>query len=96
MESPRIELLGMASNSIVVQTTYRRFPGIVIQGDTLDSWLCILDECQRCIADTEIDEAGECIAELKSMINAQLIHYESVLSQFGIALPYATRNNVTD
>ncbi len=94
MENPEIKLLSMASNSVVVQTPYRRFPGIIIQGDTLHTWYCLLEECQKCVAASDIDEASQCISELRSKIQAHLIHYERVLKEIDLKLPYG--GSVTD
>ena len=74
--SERAELLSRAINYGVVQLPGRRFPGVVVQGDSLYNLVERLDKL-RSLAESHPDEevpAG--LAELHDTLQAALLHYE--------------------
>lgn len=88
MDAQELTILDGACNSIIVKSSKRKFPGVIIQGDTLHSWSSILAESKKCILASDMDEASNCISELQALINAQLAHYETVLRELNLKLPY--------
>jgi hypothetical protein len=87
MERQGLMVYSAASNLAVIEVPGRRFPGSVIQGDSL-MILCNLAGSvhRRAVqtADQElIDEAGE----LLELLQERLRHYEATLEQHGIELP---------
>jgi hypothetical protein len=82
------EILDHTTNAAVVQLPGRRFPGLVVQGDTLNRFVDAAFSICR-IADRHgsrdlRDEATALRDELRSLA----AHYEAVLASRGISLPY--------
>ena len=77
------KLLSPPHNYAVVQLPERRYPGIVVQGDSFHS---LIGDLQEALNEPEDREflINELIERLKT-IQAQ---YEAVLSKAGIELPY--------
>jgi hypothetical protein len=86
-DSPK--LLSHIPNSGIVHLPGRKFPGIVMQGDSLFSLLhglrYLLERFKEC-KDEEHYFETLMIAET---LYAQLLHYEETLSKHGMSLPYS-------
>jgi hypothetical protein len=91
-KSRTVEILSGATNAAVVQLSGRRFPGIVVQGDTLHSWSVLADSLMlRVSATANIDpEVALEMVELADLIRGHLDAYEDVLRARGLELPYPT------
>ncbi len=89
MEQTTLEVLSGASNSVVAKASSREFPGVLVQGDSLSTLLGLarsILEHTRSGANEELEgEAGE----LVSLLEAHVTHYERVLADHGIQLPYS-------
>jgi hypothetical protein len=88
MDRQELAVYSAVSNLAVIEVPGRRFPGSVIQGDSLIH-LCTLASSihQRAVQATDqnlIDET----AELEDLLQKRLRHYEETLRQHGIDLPY--------
>jgi len=83
--SDEAALLSPPTNFAVVHLPGRRFPGVVMQGDTLNAAVISLEAVRSEIHDDEL------IAEL-NMVLDQLFdartYYEKVCLEKGIELPY--------
>ena len=88
MPSDTAQILSHIPNSGVVQLPGRRFPGIVIQGDTLsglfDGACYMLAEFKRARDEERYFEA----LMLAEQLQRQLLHYEETLAKHGMTLPY--------
>ena len=86
------EILSGATNAAVVQLSGRRFPGIVVQGDTLHEWSGLADSLMiRISATANVDpEVALEMVELADLIRGHLDAYEGVLRARGLELPYPT------
>jgi len=88
MEMRSVEVYSETSNCGIVRKPGRSCPGSVIQGDSL-AILCsharaVHDRAVQ-LGDSElVDEA----AELLELLRGRLGHYEKVLTDHGIDLPY--------
>jgi hypothetical protein len=83
------EILSHIPNSGIVQLPGRRFPGVVIQGDTLSN---LFDGARYLLAQFRELRDEECYYEilmLAEQLQAQLQHYEQTLAQSGTQLPYS-------
>jgi hypothetical protein len=91
-ESRTVEILSGATNAAVVQLSGRRFPGIVVQGDTLHSWSVLADSLMVSVnATANVDpEVALEMVELADLIRGHLDAYEDVLRARGLELPYPT------
>jgi hypothetical protein len=91
MEKLELEVYSQATNQAIVRIPSRRFPGLVIQGDTLSSLAnsaASIYELAKKHADTELMEEA---CDLKDRFNDYLLHYEHVLGEHNIELPYFRR-----
>ncbi len=91
MKVEPVEIYSDASNAAVMRHPGRKFPGVLVQGDTLYSWCVSLDELCR-TARAQLGE-GE-FAELNNLRNSlwgKLNHYKVVLGEHDLSLPFSER-----
>jgi uncharacterized protein DUF6959 len=84
------ELLSRAINYAVVQLPGRRFPGVVIQGDSLRILVGRIEELQRLAEPHGDEELLLGLAEIHDELNSARVHYERICQERGIAPPYST------
>lgn len=81
MTKQELEVYSDASNAVVVRAPGRKFPGVVIQGDTLfNLWDSVASSSDR-LADDELAGIGD-------ELYAVLSHYQRVMEEHGLPLPY--------
>jgi hypothetical protein len=89
VERKELDVFSEVSNYGIVRMSGRNFPGCVIQGDSLAILVrnarAILDRA-RASQDQELIELSD---ELAHALSDRLLHYESVLKQHSMDLPYA-------
>ena len=88
MEEPMVNILQEASNCPVVQMPNRKYPGVVVQGDTLFSFAELVRRARASLATNRLDEAADLMEQLEGDLMDYLSFYESVLTSQGIELPY--------
>lgn len=88
MRIQEIEIYADTTNAAIMRHPGRRFPGVLIQGDTLSS---LYRQAERACAaakgkvtDDEYDE----IDELREHLLGYLIHYKNVLGEHRMELPF--------
>ena len=92
VELKQIEIYSETSNLAIVRMPGRRFPGCVIQGDSLSNLLRdanVILERAKALGDAELIDFTD---DLVTAISGRLDHYETVLQAHGIDLPYVKRN----
>lgn len=72
----------------VVEVPGRRFPGAVIMGDTLGSIVRELEEAKITLKSAP-DDAAETIDYVLARLRTLWVHYEDVLKENGIELPFS-------
>ena len=91
MQMKNVEVFSEASNYAIVRMPGRAYPGCVVQGDTLTS----LWRTARRIHDLAIRAGQEELAgEAEMMVGElddRLRHYEGVLGEANMSLPYSKR-----
>ncbi|WEH13374.1 hypothetical protein [Streptomyces sp. VNUA24] len=94
MELIEAELLTDPGNDAVVRLPQRRFPGVLIQGDSLSvirsDVADIVESCDR----GDIGEARETAAILLSGIDELLTRYTEALQAHGIPIPFVVPRQV--
>ena len=88
-ERVELELYSKAVNAAVVRLPSRQFPGMVIQGDSLNMMLGLAEEVferTRGAADSELSDVAE---ELRDLLLGRVRHYEAVLKEHQLELPYS-------
>lgn len=93
MEKLVLEIYSQAINQGIVKMPGRRFPGIVIQGDTMSTLAGTANAIYQ-LAKKSLDaELIEEASDLKDRLYGYLAHYESVLGEHGIELPYSKQTS---
>jgi hypothetical protein len=88
METKELEVYSEATNSSIVRMPSRRFPGVVIQGDSLSIFFHEAMALVEALADSEDEETFLMALESAEKLEEHLLHYEHVLRAHGIELPY--------
>ncbi|MCG8096870.1 MAG: hypothetical protein JAZ17_25145 [Candidatus Thiodiazotropha endolucinida] len=88
MKKVEVEIYSDASNISVIRHPGRNYPGSLIQGDTLLSLIQMAKEIKDEIESNNLNDAKEELDELILQLEERLDHYEYVLKEHGIDLPY--------
>ena len=87
----QLEVYAADSNYAVVKLPNRQFPGVVIQGDSLRTLCGLAVSVAEQVRD-RAPEDDEFLGELQELVESlvgRLLHYQRVLANHGINLPYA-------
>jgi hypothetical protein len=83
-----VEIYSDATNAAILRHPGRRFPGVLIQGDTLHSICSELDRvCTAAQASLTADDYED-LEDLRERLRELLLHYQRTLDQHGLALPF--------
>jgi catechol 2,3-dioxygenase-like lactoylglutathione lyase family enzyme len=91
MEIQPLEVYATDSNYAIIKPPGRHFPGCVIQGDTLRNLCRIATRVAERLRDLHLKDE-ELLDETDKLLDAlhdRMLHYQDVLHQHGIRLPYA-------
>lgn len=80
-----VTLLTPPHNYAVVQLPERQFPGVVFQGDSLNS---LIGEIEEAIAESDPQERAEAFGYIIAQLHSIRSGYEAALQTAGIKLPY--------
>jgi hypothetical protein len=86
MESVNVDLYAVDGNVAVVRLEARRFPGVLVQGDTMKMLSGILDEALQA---ANPNDGRAALVEAQDMISGFLRIYERALSSAGERPPYS-------
>jgi len=98
MELVELEVYSQDTNYAIIRPPRRRFPGAVVQGDSL---YILCDEAQYisrrlkelATTDKELLYAAQ---DHQEKLLGRLLHYQAVLAAHGINLPYASPASPSD
>jgi len=93
MAETGIEILDNAINAVVVKLPGRKFPGIVIQGDSLSILFSSARELKELCEKNGSEEALDLALDLFNQLSIYIGYYEAVLTAHGIEKPYPSRTN---
>ena len=82
-------LLSPASNYAVVQLPGRKFPGIVVQGDSAHNLLAQVSTIKKLASKYADEDLDAEIESLRDLLSDVVNHYEMVCSRERIQLPYS-------
>ncbi|RPF24777.1 DUF6959 family protein [Streptomyces sp. TLI_185] len=88
MERIEAELFTDGGNDAVVRLPGRRFPGVLIQGDSLHILRSDMDEVVQACERGDLAEAGESAGLLLASLDALLMRYSTALEGHEIQRPY--------
>lgn len=86
------KLLSAPVNFAVVQLPERQYPGVVVQGDTLEGLVGQLARMKTLLGAGDVDELAAEIDEMEDRLSAALSFYKSVCEKHSIARPYTDRS----
>jgi len=87
MRAELIEIYSDATNAVVIRHPGRRFPGVLVQGDTLHSLVRSLEQARRETESTDSD-SRDALDEVIEQLQQLLGHYKAVLAEHDIELPF--------
>jgi len=88
MRQELIEIYSDTTNNAIMRHPDRKFPGLLIQGDTLHAICRSLDEtCSQTRGKID-DEVYSSLNELRNGFWDRLKHYRNTLELHGIELPF--------
>lgn len=89
MEQVEVGLLTPGGNNAVVQMPGRKFPGVLVQGDTMSSLLALAEAAESLLQQGDTQRGAEEVADLANSLAEMLTGYEAALAQHGIRRPYS-------
>ena len=89
MERIEAELFTDASNNAVIKVPGRRFPGVLIQGDSLSALRADVAQIVAACAEGDLDEARGWGDLVLSHLDGLLDRYCAALSEHEIPLPFS-------
>jgi hypothetical protein len=98
MQIMSLEVYSADANFAVITPPGRKFPGCVIQGDSLRI-LCDLAMNVAGRVRDQLPEDEELLCDLQELVGqlvARMLHYQDVLAEHGIELPYSTPVSAAD
>lgn len=88
MEVMPLEVYSPQANMAIVKPPGRRFPGIVIQGDTLHELFVAAGKAEEMARRSADAELVAWAGKLSGEIGKLHAHYERVMVEHGVRLPY--------
>ena len=89
MRVESVEIYSDATNAAVMRHPGRRFPGVLLQGDTLHSMCRRLDiVCEAARRPYRMEEYQE-LNNIRNGMWDLLLHYKRVLQAHGMPLPFS-------
>lgn len=88
MNQPTVRLLDLAGNFALAQVEGRRFPGLLIQGDTLSSLQAVVRELEDAVRAENGDSTQATLEEVAEMVDGMVDSYERMMHTEGLELPY--------
>jgi hypothetical protein len=83
-----VELLTDPGNGAVIRLPERKFPGVLVQGDTLNGFVALLAEATRSLSCGDVGEAQGILQSLAAELKDLRARYEGTLKDHGVGLPY--------
>ncbi|WP_438363777.1 DUF6959 family protein [Streptomyces hyaluromycini] len=83
-----VELLQETVACALVRRSSRRFPGLLVQGDTLRSLKGVADELLEELSSGDSENARYSARELQEGLAEFVAHYEEMMRAAGCKLPY--------
>lgn len=89
LRTAEVEIFSDETNSAVMRHPGRRFPGVLVQGDTLYTWCRSLDVICASARGRVDDDAFVELNDLRNRLWSHLNHYKQVLGEHGMPLPFS-------
>jgi len=89
MRTEVVEIYSDQTNAAVVRHPSRKFPGVLVQGDTLHSMCRRADDACKGTRGVVHSDTYDELNELRNHLWSLLNHYTSVLGEHQIPLPFS-------
>lgn len=83
-----LELFGQEVNAPVIRMPSRKYPGILVQGDSLHNMLSLIKGTEAALATGNVEEAKDTLQEVREMISGYDAAYRNALTENGVPLPF--------
>lgn len=88
MKRIELDVITENTNAAVVRMPGRRFPGIVLQGDSLNYLRVLSVDLKRRLASFDDEDLANTVEELEALLQGYARAYEAALEREGVELPY--------
>ena len=92
MKSMQLDVLSETINCAVVHMPGRKYPGLVLQGDSLRNLLANVEEISDLSATAGNPDLSDAIKLIKEILMGYVSAYERAMKEAGLALPYPSPN----
>lgn len=89
MRTETVEIYSDQTNAAVLRHPGRRFPGVLVQGDSLYALCCQADGACAGAHSLRGTDAYDDINDLRNRLWEYLTHYKAVLGEHQIPLPFS-------
>jgi hypothetical protein len=89
MRTETVEIYSDQTNAAVLRHPGRRFPGVLVQGDSLYALCCQADQACAGAISLRGTDAYDDINNLRNRLWEYLAHYKAVLGEHRIPLPFS-------
>lgn len=89
MKRVQLDVITDATNVAVIRMPGRRFPGILLQGDSLNYLRVLSQSLKTRLADIEDEDLVCTVTELEALLQGYARAYEVALEREGLDLPYS-------
>ena len=84
MKITEVEIYSDASNLSVIRHPGRKYPGSLIQGDSLSNLCWLADNVRQNLDGGDLEEARGALEELRAQLWGRYAHYKRVCHEHGI------------
>jgi hypothetical protein len=88
IEKVEMEMFGSLSNAPVIRVPGRKYPGVLIQGDSLHNLLSFVQEAEKLLAGGDAESAKDTLVEVRELLEGYLMVYQKALTETGTSSPY--------
>lgn len=91
MELIHVEVLSYVTNNAVLKLPERKYPGVLIQGDSLKILQRLAEAIGQACQHGDLEEATDLAAELQEALTSRVTIFEAAMHEHGMELPYPSR-----
>jgi hypothetical protein len=88
MHVESVEVYSDTTNAAVLRHPARRFPGVLVQGDSLQSFCVALDEICSNLSLQIDEETYQRVDDVRNSMRSYLTHHKAVMQQHDLPLPF--------
>jgi len=98
MELAQVEVYSEESNHAIIRPPGRRFPGAVVQGDSLFILCSEAKRISQRLKDLAITDENllDIAQDHQEKLLRRLLHYQEILAAYDITLPYGSPVSLSD